>query len=243
MSIHVWVPDGNAGQPGFAVQRSGSGRLSIAAGQIGQDTSLFGVTGDQNGLTTNVFLPAKQWQYNLCPNPRFFYNVTDAWTNLGANVARVQISAGNYVARMYYGTSGEFYCEETMPEYAEPEEYLVANFVVNARLAGCGAYFEMVDESGTHQDSDLAWTTGTRTVTMNHAVTSAITSWKLRVLVPPECNLEGEALDVTQVRVDFKPTADAMSYRDGDMHGGVRGGWWWLGDAHNSVSRGPVGDG
>lgn len=240
----MWVPDGDATEPGFAVQKP-SGRLSISAGYIGRDTTLYGVANDQNGGIVNAW-PATLFNWNFCPNPRFLNNVTDGWTNLGSNLTRVLISAGNYVARIYYGTGGEFYCSQAVDEEIRSEAYLVVTFAVRARLAGCGAYFVMTDGSGDHEVSRLNFPlSGTYmdSYTLAHAVTSQVTNWKLRLLVPAACNLESEALDLTQVRVDYRDTSAAMSYRDGDMHGGLYGGWWWMGDAHNSLSRGPIGDG
>jgi len=77
VSIDVWVPDGDTYFPGYAVQKGPMG-LSIAAGNAGQDTSLFGVANDQNGALINVFPGGKSF-FNLCHNPRFHANITDGW--------------------------------------------------------------------------------------------------------------------------------------------------------------------
>jgi hypothetical protein len=54
VSIDLSVPGGSAANPGFVAQRSPFG-ITISAGRIGQGTTLFGVTRDQNGLLVNAF--------------------------------------------------------------------------------------------------------------------------------------------------------------------------------------------
>jgi len=54
VSIDVCVPGGDAQEPGFVVQSVGA-RLAIAAQRAGRDTTLYGVTNDQNGLLVNAY--------------------------------------------------------------------------------------------------------------------------------------------------------------------------------------------
>lgn len=84
MSLDLYVPGGNPNKPGFSVQRNAHG-LSISAGALASTNTMFGIANHEGGLSVSAWPvspvglvgPAGD---NLCPNPRFHYNVTDGWT-------------------------------------------------------------------------------------------------------------------------------------------------------------------
>lgn len=54
MGVHVWVPDGDAREPGFAVQSSNHG-LSVSAGALADSPAMFGVMNDEGGLSVSAW--------------------------------------------------------------------------------------------------------------------------------------------------------------------------------------------